>query len=109
MTKENSGNTILSDEIIINKIYFLRNQKVMLDKDLAQLYGVETKVLKQQVKRNLDRFPDDFMFELTKSEFSNLRSQFVTSSWGGARYLPMVFTEQGVANAFECIKEQTGN
>jgi phage regulator Rha-like protein len=69
----------------------------MLDKDLALLYNVETKVLKQQVKRNTDRFPDDFMFELTPDEFKILRSQFVTSTWGGTRYLPMVFTEQGVA------------
>ena len=69
----------------------------MLDKDLAKLYGVETKYLKRQVKRNIDRFPDDFMFEMTKEEVDNLRSQFVTSSWGGSRYVPYVFTEQGVA------------
>lgn len=69
----------------------------MLDKDLAELYQVETKRLKEQVKRNLRRFPSDFMFELTELEFSNLRSQFATSSWGGVRYLPLVFTEQGVA------------
>ena len=68
----------------------------MID-DLAELYEVKTKVLKQSVKRNIDRFPDDFMFELTKEEFDNLRSQIVTSSWGGARYMPMAFTEQGVA------------
>jgi hypothetical protein len=92
---ENS--TLLPDEVILNKIYFIRKQKVMLDKDLAELYGIDTKVLKQQVKRNIERFPDDFMFELTKEEFDNLRSQFVTSSWGGVRYMPMVFTEQGVA------------
>lgn len=69
----------------------------MLDRDLAELYQVETKQLKRQVKRNPERFPDDFMFELTKEEFENLRSQFGTSSWGGERYLPMVFTEQGVS------------
>ena len=69
----------------------------MLDMDLAELYNVATKVLKQQVKRNIDRFPDDFMFELNKDEFKNLRSQIVTSSWGGLRYLPFAFTEQGVA------------
>jgi hypothetical protein len=69
----------------------------MLDKDLAELYGVETKVFKQAVKRNINRFPEDFMFELTGDEFKNLRSQFVTSSWGGLRYVPMAFTEQGVA------------
>jgi hypothetical protein len=71
--------------------------KVMLDRDLAELYDVETKALKQAVRRNIDRFPEDFMFELSKEEFKNLRSQIVTSSWGGLRYLPMVFSEQGVA------------
>jgi hypothetical protein len=76
----------------------------MLDKELADLYGVETKVLKQAVRRNIDRFPDDFMFELTRDEFSHLRSQFVTSSWGGARYLPMAFTEQGVAMLSSVLK-----
>jgi hypothetical protein len=68
-----------------------------MDRDLSELYAVETKVLKQAVKRKIKRFPSDFMFELTKEEFQNLRSQFVTSSWGGSRYVPMVFTEQGVA------------
>lgn len=80
----------------MDKIFLIRGQKVMLDRDLAELYGLDTKVLKQQVRRNLNRFPDDFMFELTENEFSILRSQFVTSSWGGIRYLPMVFTEHGV-------------
>jgi hypothetical protein len=75
----------------------IRGIKVMLDRDLAELYGVETKVLKQAVRRNIDRFPKDVMFELSKEDFKNLRSQFVTSSWGGLRYLPMVFSEQGVA------------
>jgi ORF6N domain. len=69
----------------------------MIDRDLAELYGVDTRVLNQTVKRNLKRFPDDFMFQLTDEEFRNLRSQIVTSSWGGSRYMPMVFTEQGVA------------
>ena len=69
----------------------------MLDKDLAELYDVETKRLKEQVKRNIDRFPEDFMFELTKNEFDILRSHFATSRWGGIRYVPMAFTEQGVA------------
>ena len=85
---------------IESRILLIREQKVMLDRDLAALYGVETKVLKQAVRRNIDRFPSDFMFELSDSEFKILRSQFVTSSspqWGGARYTPMVFTEQGVA------------
>jgi len=84
-------------ERIENKIYFIRGQKVMIDHDLATLYGVETKVLIQAVKRNLERFPEDFMFLLTEKEFKILRSQFVTSSWGGRRYIPYVFTEQGVA------------
>ncbi|MCP4624901.1 MAG: ORF6N domain-containing protein [bacterium] len=84
-------------EKITEKIYLIRGQRVIVDRDLAQLYAVETKVLKQAVKRNIKRFPSDFMFELTKKEFQNLRSQFVTSSWGGPRYIPMVFTEQGVA------------
>jgi len=69
----------------------------MLDSDLAFLYGVPTKALKQAVKRHIDRFPEDFMFQLSMEEFSNLRSQFVTSSWGGQRYPPFAFTEQGVA------------
>ena len=87
----------ITEEAIINKIYIIRNQKVMVDKDLAELYQVETKQLKRQVRRNIERFPKDFMFELTKKEFENLRSQFGTSSWGGNRYAPLVFTEQGVS------------
>jgi len=93
-------------DIIVSKIYFIRSVKVMLDRDLAELYDVETKVLKQAVRRNINRFPADFMFELTKDEFKNLRSQFVTSSWGGARYLPMVFTEQGVAMLSSVLKSK---
>ena len=84
-------------EVIERRIYSIRGHKVLLDIDLAELYRVETKVFIQAVKRNIDRFPDDFMFQLTKEEFDNLRSQFVTSSWGGRRYLPYAFTEQGVA------------
>jgi hypothetical protein len=87
----------LSDDVVINKIHLVRKQKVMLDVDLAELYGVETKQLKRAVKRNTDRFPKDFMFELNDQEFENLRSQFGTSRWGGTRYAPMAFTEQGVA------------
>jgi hypothetical protein len=92
-----SNESVLTDELLMNKIYIIRGQKVMLDKDLAELYGVETKRLKEQVKRNGDRFPDDFMFQLTEKELEILRSQIATSSWGGARYLPLAFTEQGVA------------
>ncbi len=88
---------LASTDFIATKILFLRDEKVLLDADLALLYGVETKVLKQAVRRNIDRFPPDFMFELTQEEFANLRSQFVTSSWGGQRYPPFAFTEQGVA------------
>jgi hypothetical protein len=95
MPKENSVIT-LPEERILNKIYLIRGQKVMLDRDLAELYGVETKRLKEAVRRNTSRFPEDFMFELTTEEFANLRSQFATSSWGGPRYAPMAFTEHGV-------------
>ena len=91
---------------IQSKIYEIRNQKVMLDFDLAQLYEVETKVLNQSVKRNPDRFPEDFMFQLTEEEFSNLRSQFVTSSWGGKRYMPYAFTEQGVSMLSSVLKSK---
>jgi len=91
--------SIILDEIISNKIYLIRNQKVMIDRDLSELYQVETRVLKQSVKRNINRFPEDFMFELSKNEFENWRSQFVTSNADkmGLRYAPMAFTEQGVA------------
>ncbi|HNX77325.1 MAG TPA: ORF6N domain-containing protein [Candidatus Rifleibacterium sp.] len=82
---------------IIDKILTIRGQRVMLDSDLALLYQVETKALKRAVKRNMERFPPDFMFELTKEETNILRRQNGTSSWGGSRYLPYAFTEQGVA------------
>jgi hypothetical protein len=88
---------ITTPDFIATKILFLRGEKVLLDADLALLYGVETRVLKQAVRRNIERFPEDFMFQLTPDEFTNLRSQFVTSSWGGQRYPPFAFTEQGVA------------
>ena len=93
MTKE-----IIPSERIHKAIYLIRGQKVMLDRDLATLYKVPTKALKQAVKRNAERFPDDFMFVLNVQEVAILRSQTVTSrSWGGQRYPPMAFTEQGVA------------
>ena len=97
---------IVPQEIIQQKIFLIRGHKVMLDKDLAQLYGVTTGNLNKAVNRNLNRFPDDFMFRLTKEEFknlifhfgtSNLKSQNVISSWGGTRKLPRAFTEQGVS------------
>lgn len=83
--------------IIEQRILLIHGEKVILDMDLATLYGVETKVLIQAIKRNLSRFPDDFMLQLSKDEFANLRSQSVTSSWGGRRYPPYAFTEQGIA------------
>ena len=84
-------------ELIHHKIYFIRGHKVMLDRDLAELYGVSTKRFNEQVKRNAKRFVGDFMFQLTREEYENLRSQIATSSWGGRRYLPNVFTDYGVA------------
>jgi len=86
-------------ERIENKIYLIRGQKVMLDRDLADLYGVETRSLKQAVKRNIERFPEDFMFQLNKDELANWRSQFVISKADkkGLRWEPFVFTEQGVS------------
>jgi len=94
-------------QLIQNKIHQIRGQKVMLDFDLAEMYGVLTKALNQAVKRNIGRFPIDFMFQLTKAEFDNLRSQIVTSSWGGSRYLPFAFTEQGVAMLASVLKSET--
>jgi len=84
-------------QLIQSKIYEIRGQKVMLDFDLAEMYEVETRVLNQAVKRNIRRFPDDFMFQLTVSEWDNLKSQFVISRWGGTRKLPFAFTEGGLA------------
>lgn len=100
-------NQLIAIQEITQKIYSLRGVKVMLDRDLADLYGVETKRLKEQVRRNADRFPPDFMFELTDQEVTNLRSQIATSSWGGPRYLPMAFTEQGVAMLSGVLNSKT--
>ncbi|WP_343696172.1 ORF6N domain-containing protein [Flavobacterium sp.] len=101
-----SDHSLLSEETISNKIYFIRGQKVMLDRDLALLYGIETKRLKEQVKRNLNRFPIDFMFQLTKIEFENWRSQFATSNSEkmGLRHTPMAFTEHGVLMLSSILK-----
>jgi hypothetical protein len=96
--------SLLSEETISNKIYFICNQKVMLDSDLALLYQVETKRLNEQVKRNESRFSEDFMFQLTEIEFQNLKSQFATSSWGGTRKLPFAFTEHGVLMLSSVLK-----
>ena len=87
----------VTDEIVISKIYLIRGQKVMIDRDLAELYKVENKQLKRAVRRHEKRFPKDFMFILSKDELVILRSQIDTSSWGGTRYESMAFTEQGVA------------
>ena len=81
---------VIPYEVVISKIYSLREQKVMLDSDLADLYNVETRVLNQQVKRNYERFPEDFMFQLTEDEWENLKSRNATSRWGGRRTLPRV-------------------
>jgi hypothetical protein len=89
--------SVIPEEKIVDKIYFVRGKKVMLDSDLALLYNVETKRLKEAVRRNIARFPADFMFKLSRRESENLRSQIASSRWGGSRYLPMAFTEQGVA------------
>jgi hypothetical protein len=86
----------IPDEVLMNKIYLIRGQKVMIDSDLSELYGVVTRRLNEQVKRNMPRFPEDFMFQLSEEECKNLISQFATSSWGGRRNLPLVFTEHGV-------------
>lgn len=103
-----SDKTLLPTETVIHKILVIRNQKVILDRDLAILYGVETRVLKQAVRRNIKRFPDDFMFQLTKEEFANWRSQTVMSKADqkGLRYYPFAFTEQGVAMLSSVLKSE---
>lgn len=96
MAKEGQEIT-LSENLVASKIYLIRDKRVMLDRDLAELYEVETRALNQTVSRNKERFPESFMFQLNQQEFKILKSQIVTSSWGGTRKLPYVFTEQGVA------------
>ena len=102
----NAKKSVIPVSRIENSIFMIREEKVMLDQDLALMYGVETKVLVQAVKRNIDRFPEDFMFQLNKDEFKNLRSQIVTSSWGGRRTPPYAFTEQGVAMLSGVLKSK---
>lgn len=99
----------VNERMLENKIYEIRNRKVMIDSDLAELYAVETKRLKEAVRRNIDRFPADFMFELTIAEFEFLRTQFASSKTqrGGTRYLPMAFTEQGVAMLSSVLNSKT--
>jgi hypothetical protein len=90
-------------QVVENEIFEIRGHKIMLDFHLAELYQIETKVLKQAVRRNINRFPSDFMFELTETEFHSLRSQIVTPKRGGIRYLPFAFTEQGVIKPMRYI------
>jgi hypothetical protein len=98
----------IPDEVVLSKIYFIRNVKVMIDRDLAELYGVETKRLKEAVRRNNSRFPEDFMFEMTKDEFINWRTQFASSNSEklGLRYAPFCFTESGVT-MLSCVLNNT--
>ena len=105
---ENKGTEVkIVEEVIMNKIYLIRGQKVMLDKDLAQLYGVETKRLKEQVRRNSDRFPSHFMFELTKEEAEISRSQIAALKQGNnLKYLPYAFTEHGVLMLSNVLKSK---
>jgi len=97
---------IASVEQIESHIFFIRGQKVMLDANLAELYEVDTRRLNEQVRRNIERFPEDFMFQLTAEEFANLKSQFATSSWGGRRKLPFVFTEHGAIMAASVLNSK---
>ncbi|MFA6917649.1 MAG: ORF6N domain-containing protein, partial [Candidatus Gracilibacteria bacterium] len=94
-SEKKNVSTLIPVQRIYHSIYMIRGQRVMLDEDLAKLYGVKTKVLNQAIRRNKDRFPEGFMFQLSITEFENLKSQIVTSSWGGRRKRPLVFTEHG--------------
>lgn len=98
---------LVIEQKILNKIHVIRGEKVMVDRDLAEMYGVETRIFNQTVKRNMERFPKDFMFALSKKEWENLKSQSVISSWGGSRYSPKVFTEQGVAMLSSILNSKT--
>jgi hypothetical protein len=95
--EKNNQQYAIPETLVTSKIYIVRNKKIMLDRDLAELYEVETRVLNQAVNRNSERFPEEFMFQLTPEEFEILKSQIVTSSWGGTRKMPFAFTEYGVA------------
>ncbi|HEY6062614.1 MAG TPA: ORF6N domain-containing protein, partial [Chitinophagaceae bacterium] len=100
---------MMPDELVMNKIYLIRGQKVMLDRDLAELYQVETRILNQAVRRNIERFPNDFMFQLTEKEFENWKSQFVISNSEkmGLRKRPLAFTEQGVSMLSGVLSSET--
>lgn len=107
MEKLKSSTSLIPIESITSKILLIRNEKVLLDKDLADLYDVETRVLNQAVKRNIARFPYDFMFQLTAEEYRSIRSQFVTLKRGKhSKYLPFAFTEQGVAMLSSVLNSQ---
>jgi hypothetical protein len=102
-----SKSVAITDEIVINKIYLIRGKKVMLDRDLSEMYGVTTGNLNKAVSRNLRRFPEDFMFRLTEDEFKNLVFQNGRASWGGTRIAPHAFTEQGVAMLSSVLNSDT--
>lgn len=106
MKKQETKLSVIPNERIIKRIFWLRGKKVMFDVDLAEMYEVETGALKRNVNRNKERFPKDFMFELSVKEWEILRCQFVTSRWGGTRYLPYAFTEQGVAMLSSVLKSK---
>jgi ORF6N domain len=101
------GEELMPVEGIDNKIFTIRGQKVMIDRDLAELYGVETGYLNRQVRHNIDRFPLDFMFQVTKEEYENLICKFCISNRGGTRFLPLAFTEQGVAMLSSVLRSNT--
>ena len=101
-----NGKSLISDGIVIGKIQIIRGKKVMLDEDLAELYEVQTKRLNEQVKRNQERFPEDFMFQLSKTEFDDLKSQIATARWGGRRNQPYAFTEHGVLMLSSVLKSK---
>ena len=107
MAKALAASKQTTEEEIINRIYIIRGQKVMLDKDLAEMYDVDVKRLNEAVKRNNTRFPEDFMFQLSIEQWQNLKSQFATSSWGGTRKLPYAFTEAGVAQLSSVLRSET--
>jgi len=106
-----SSKELVSEKRILRTIIVIRGEKVILDSDLAELYGVETRRLNEQVRRNIEKFPEDFMFQLTKEEFGNLKSQIATSSpgWGGRRKLPLVFTEHGALQAANVLNSEQAN
>ena len=104
MAEENKEIVVIDETTIKSKIYYIRNQKVMLDSDLAEIYGYTTRAFNQQVRNNIEKFDDDFRFRLTESEFENLISKKLTSSWGGRRKLPYAFTEQGIYMLMTVLK-----